>query len=373
MRFLNLLGAACCALVLALPAGRASAQAVNMYYRNQMNNAAALPPAQTQASAGPTTPPPPNVNVNLSQPPAYAPAAPYGAGYGYGYPTYSPYGGALNGVANVTNANGQYLMQTQQARQTDQQVQQAKIDTQRKLFDERNYELAHTPTLEELRMLDMQAAYQRSMNNPPNTEVWDGSAPNNLLKAAQASRGAGMKGPAIPLDPQLLQKLNFTTGSVRGGAGALTSGMFDWPLVLTRAPFDEDRKKLEELTTNAVKQAGSGRVPPATLDELNATVKAMQAKLDSMINDLTPDDCIKGTRYLRELKQGFGVLGAADASAYLDRGWLNGVRTLPQLIDAMTQRGLTFAPAAPGGEAAYTALHSYLVNYDAYVDQVAKR
>jgi hypothetical protein len=377
MKSVNTIGAFGSALVLALAAGRLPAQSINTYYRNQMNNASAVPPAQTQASAGqPYAPPPPGYNPN--QPPAgFNPLPPpggfggYGAGYGYGYPTYSPVGGALNGLANVTNANGQYLIQTQQARQADQQVQQSRIDTQRKLFDERRYELANTPTQEELRLLDMQAAYDRARNNPPNTEIWDGSAPNELLRVIQSA--PGLQGPAIPLDPRLLQQINFTTGSVRGGAGAITSGKLDWPLILTQADFADNRMKIEELTATALMQSASGGVKSATLDQLNATVKAMQAQVDDMINSLSPDDCMKATRFLRELKQGFGVLGAPDAKAYLDRSWLNQVRTVPQLVSAMSQRGLKFAPTAPGGEAAYTALQYNLVVYDQALAQVARR
>jgi hypothetical protein len=368
------LGAVCSALVLTLTAGRLPAQAVNTYYRNQMQNASAVPVAQTQASAGNAYALP--VNVNVSQA-GYNPLPPpggyggYGYGYGYGYPTYSPVGGALNGAANVTNANGQFLIQTQQARQADQQVQQARIDTQRKLFDERRYELANTPTTEELRDLDMQAAYQRSRNNPPNTEIWDGSAPNTLLRVIQSA--PGLQGPAIPLDPQILRQINFTTGSTRGGAGAILSGPLEWPLVLTQDDFSDNRKKVEQLTETALQQLQSGRVAPATLQELNGTVKAMQDQVEGMINTLTPDDYIKGKRFLRELKEAYGALGAADARAYVDRSWLNQVRTVPQLVFGMAQRGLKFAPAAPGAEAAYSALHYNLVAYDAALAQLARR
>src|SRR5579884_2466485 len=366
MNSLQLCLPACCAVGVAVAcAGRLPAQAINMYYRNQLNSAATQPVPQTQATAAPTVAPP----ASYVPPPQIVPYGGYGYGYGYGAPVYSPYGGYLNGVANVTNAYGQYLMQTQQARLSDQQVQQARIQTQRQLFDERRYELANTPTLEELRTLEMQQAYQRAMNNPPNTEIWDGSAPNVLFKAARA---AGVAGPAIPLDPRPLQQINFTTGTARGGAGALTTDRFQWPLILTGPAYASGRQTLEELTPQAVEAATSGGgVPPQTLERLNSTIKAMQDQLDAQIADMTPDDYIRGKRYLRELKEGYGVLGAADAKLYLDRGWLRGVYTVPQLVAAMSQRGLAFAPAAPGQEAAYTVLFGSLVAYNSVLSQAA--
>src|SRR5262249_39500325 len=66
-------------------------------------------------------------------------------GYGYGYyPYIDPYGGALNGVANLTTANAQYQLTVQQARRVSEQVNQDRIDTRRKLFDELRYEQMNT-------------------------------------------------------------------------------------------------------------------------------------------------------------------------------------------------------------------------------------
>src|SRR5579859_5982181 len=51
-----------------------------------------------------------------------------------------PVGGYLSGAADVINSQGQFLTSTQQAYLTREQVRQAKIDSQRKQFDENLYE-----------------------------------------------------------------------------------------------------------------------------------------------------------------------------------------------------------------------------------------
>src|SRR5256885_732676 len=48
---------------------------------------------------------------------------PYGGGYSdQGYPSYDPFSGYLRGVANVTQAQGQYQVTIQQARTTQAQA-----------------------------------------------------------------------------------------------------------------------------------------------------------------------------------------------------------------------------------------------------------
>jgi hypothetical protein len=62
----------------------------------------------------------------------------YNTGY-YGPGYYDPYGGFTSGVADIVGAQGQFMIDTQQANLMKQQVSQAKIDTRRKNFDEWMY------------------------------------------------------------------------------------------------------------------------------------------------------------------------------------------------------------------------------------------
>jgi hypothetical protein len=50
------------------------------------------------------------------------------------------------------------------------------------------------------------------------------------------------------------------------------------------------------------------------------------------------------------------------------------VKTVPELVALMTQQGLQFAPAVPGDQPAYAALHQALANYSVAVQaQAASR
>src|SRR6516225_5595731 len=154
--------AAVAAALLAAAARPAPAQ---VQYRPSPGN---LPPSQTQATAQPTFVPP------ASPAPVPTPYPIYG---GYpGYPTIQgPTAGYLNGVANVTNAYGQYQNQINQARLTNQQVEQEKIRTRRMYRDQQRYEQSLIPSAQDIREQDRLNDLRRARNDPPSTEIWSGT------------------------------------------------------------------------------------------------------------------------------------------------------------------------------------------------------
>jgi hypothetical protein len=73
---------------------------------------------------------------------------------------------------------------------------------------------------------------------------------------------------------------------------------------------------------------------------------------------LTPSDCVRASRFVRELRSALALLDSPDAGFYLlhtPRG-----KTVAELIEDMTKHGLTFAPATDGDERQYVALHQAL-------------
>src|SRR5215207_2388667 len=77
------------------------------------------------------------------------PPAGYGSGAGYGYSSGgigTRTGNTLNGMANLTSATGEYYNQVQQARVTREKSRQDSLTTRRKMIEERQWELANTPT-----------------------------------------------------------------------------------------------------------------------------------------------------------------------------------------------------------------------------------
>jgi hypothetical protein len=52
-------------------------------------------------------------------------------------------------------------------------------------------------------------------------------------------------------------------------------------------------------------------------------------------------------------------------SNHFDGYWAPQARSVAELVQFMAEKGLRFAPAAPGDEPAYTALYHALAAYDA--------
>src|SRR5262249_13937246 len=129
------------------------------------------------------------------------------------------------------------------------------LKTRRATIEERQYELESRPDPEQIRQDDMKRSLERSLHNPPLTDIWSGIALNDLLRAIQdAHTHAG--GPDVPLSPEVTQHINLTPGVTSGGTGLLKNGgKLSWPHVLRKSPFDEDRKQINAQVQDAVKQA----------------------------------------------------------------------------------------------------------------------
>jgi hypothetical protein len=321
------------------------------------------PPQQTRGSAQAAVP-----AGAYTGPAMYPPPAPASGGYnpwGWGWGASNPYEGYLNGAANVTLANAQYQMITQQARLVREQANQSHLDTRRKTMEQRAYELAMRPDPEEERQKDLYRALNRARNNPPAVEIWSGDALNGLLTAIQSAQSRGIKGPLVSLPPDLVRHVNVTPGVTRGSTGLLKGGgNLPWPFVLRQPTFDSERAAITKPLTEAVRQAHSGEVNVTTLNDLDAALKQFQANVDARIADLTPDQYVQAARFLRELRGSFNVLKQSDVAKYFSPQRTAQGNTVAELVAHMTANGLRFAPAVSGDEPYYTVLHRALVTYD---------
>jgi hypothetical protein len=358
--------------------------------------AAAQPPApRTPYTFDPYGPPPPRFSFQqptqqtqgsaraavpagaYTGPAMYPMPAPASGGFnpwGWGWGASNPYEGYLNGAANVTLANAQYQMITQQARLVREQANQTHLDTRRKTMEQRQWELAQMPDPEEERQRDMYRALNRARNNPPAVEIWSGDALNSILTAIQSAQSRGVKGPPMPLPPDLLRHINVTTGVTRGSTGLLRDGgKLSWPFVLRQPLFDGNRAAIDKPLAEAVRQAPSGEVSVTTLNALSTALTQFQTDVDARIAELTPDQYIQATRFLRELRGGFNVLRQSDVAKYFSPNATAQGSNVAELVAHMTANGLRFAPAVSGDEPYYTALHSAMVTYDDGIAQLVTR
>ncbi len=312
--------------------------------------------------------------------PAVLPPPVFHGGYhrGYGYGGYgmmgygwgtqwmqNPYEGYLNGAANVTMANAQYQQTIQQAKLTREEARRSALQTRRAAIEERQYELSLQPDPEKIRQEQMMKSLQRSRNNPPLVEIWSGTALNDLLRAIQTAHTSGVTGREVPLSPEILKHINFTTGTTYGGVGLLRGdGKLTWPYALSSSAFANARQKLDKLLPQAVSQARNGPVSPELLNDIRAAQKQLEQSLDANVADMTPGEFTEASRYLRELKDSIRVLQQSDVSKYFRPAWTPKGSTVGELVQQMTSAGLRFAPAVSGDESYYTSLHRALVDYD---------
>jgi hypothetical protein len=295
-----------------------------------------------------------------------------GYGYrGYGYGGYgtnwmqNPYGGYLNGVANVTTANAQYQLTIQQASQAREEARRSSLKTRRATIEERQYELSLMPDPEQIRQDQMRRSLQRSRNNPPPTDIWSGKALNDLLRSIQNAQTRGVTGPTVPLSPDVLKHVNVNTGTTYGGTGLLKDGgKLTWPFPLRQPAFDAQRKTLDQQMVDAVKQAPSGNISVELLNDIGASLKQMEQTIDARVDEVTPSQLIESMRYLRELKESYKVLQQGDVAKFFGSNRTPQGKTVADLVQQMTKEGLRFGPAVSGEESYYTSLHQSLVDYD---------
>jgi hypothetical protein len=279
----------------------------------------------------------------------------------------------MQGAANLTVANAQYQLTTQQARIVREQANRENLATRKATLQEQQYESQqwqqqYDPNA--MRQRDIEHALRSSMNDPPKAEIWSGDALNALLQNIQKAQASGVAVPPVPVPPDLLAHINVTTGTTYQGVGMLKNlTRFNWPQALRGGAYKMQREEIEQMCRTAVDQVKSGNVDADLLDKLNEAVKNLGEQVDAAAAQITPTQLVQSMRYVRELKQSFKVLQDPNVADYFSKYKAQG-GTVDQLVQNMSGQGLKFAPAAPGDEPSYTALHTDMVAYVTRLQQV---
>jgi hypothetical protein len=317
------------------------------------------PNQQTGVSGRPTAPPasyqPPPVNPQQFVP-DYSPYA--------GVPYVNPYGGGLTGAANAINAQGQFQIQYQQSRLMAQDVERSKIDTKRAQQEQWLWERNNLPTLEDNRQRDQRELLRQVLNDPPSTQIWNGDALNRILTAIQQVVPPGAPVPMVPLAPGLTARLSVTTGTTVSGIGLLKNGYkLQWPFALQGDAFTPLRTDIDKQIKTAYEQVSTGQVEAAVITKLLSDLDQLSALLKDMIEEMTPNQNIDGNRYVRELRSTVTALQQPNVAMFFAANRVSPADSVGQLVQNMSAQGQTFAPAVPGNEPAYTALHTAMVSF----------
>jgi hypothetical protein len=302
-----------------------------------------------------------------------------GSGYGLygGYYTQwmqNPYEGYLSGAASVTNANAQYQVTINQARLLRQEAIRSSFQTRRAAIEQAEYDRAHMPDPEKIRQQQLARELDRARISPPLTEVWSGKSLNVLLRNAIARQSQGGRGPTVPVSEEILRSINPTAGDTRDNIGLLKDGgNLQWPQALQVEAFKETREDLSRRMKQAVQTVTAGNKSPdeSTLADMQADLKRLNEIVDASVNVLSPDQYIEAKRYLNQVGNAVTALRDRNVSNYLSGNWLPRGKTVAELVKYMGDRGLWFAPAAPGDEPAYLALYHALAAFDAGMPRIA--
>ncbi len=311
----------------------------------------------------------------------------YGGGGGYGYfppyynpwmmPYLSPSASYLFGAASITQANAQYMLTLQQARLQAAYANQAKIDVRRRLFDQLAYERAYflaNFSPEVVRKREMDIALSEARNKPPQVKILSADSLNSLLAHLIEQQGKGQRGPRVDLPEDILKRINVSNGT-GANIGLLKDGAkLEWPLALQQAELREVEKRLADNIALAVKEVkfnnplgrGLGTDIAEDLGKLTRDVDNMCAN-----GSMGSSQYVEARRYLNQLNTAVKALTDPHAVNFFNDTWKAKGSTVAELVKNMDESGLRFAPATRGDEAAYRALHSKLVSYDANITTTA--
>jgi hypothetical protein len=300
----------------------------------------------------------------------------FGGYGGYGMPIYTfpPAGATLIGAAALTDSAGKYQISIQQARILREQSRSAMYDNMRRRVElERWYESTRT-TPQQIRDREMAGELDKARKDSTDSEINSGKALNILLGSIQKSISALNRGPTVPVQEKTLQNVNLAPSSAAGNVGMLKDiSKLTWPEGLQESNFDEPRKRLNKNLAAAVAVIKDGDPVPATLiKDIRGDYKTINDKLNDAPDELTTQQYIEARRFVNQLHQAIRALADPKVTNYFNNAWTAKGKNVAELVSHMTQEGLSFAPAAPGDQAAYKALYLALRQFEAGLETAKK-
>lgn len=209
----------------------------------------------------------------------------------------------------------------------------------------------------------------------PKDEATPEAVLNDLFMNLQKHAANGVTGPAITVDVKILRQINVIYGSnQRGDIGSIRRGAdIDWPKALTSLDFEGGRKSMRTLLPKALEQAKKDSVVDAAiLKDLTASVDGLLRQLADQVQDLPANEYIESKRFLNRLRDGVKLLGDPDVSRDLrmaeELGTKN--RSVAELVQLMTEKGMQFAPPMTADIEAYRELTKLI---SAYLKSVSEK
>jgi hypothetical protein len=268
----------------------------------------------------------------------------------------------INDAAEILRALSEDQINAQKARLISQEVKTARIDNRYREFKVSQRIRAETPTVEDERELRGKEQ-RRHILTLPLDEAPSAATLNFLLDDLQKLPASGGRVPRIPLDQEMLRGIGFSPSNTSGSIELFKKGgPLHWPSVLQGSEFEAPRELIASLMTPAISQAVNGQGDSSKVAEMTAAVKQIRLQLKTKIAQIPDPEYIRAKHFLDRLDDGLTILRKPDAGAYFSGKYSAHGRTVAELVQDMTRKGLRFAPAGDD-PAAYQALHQALVAY----------
>ena len=268
-----------------------------------------------------------------------------GAMSGYGASnasSYDPYGGYMDPGADLVRAQGNFLVNQQQAYLLREQVRAQRTANARAESSGSVSIRGHAPGTPAERDRSFEKESGPAGKNRPVAEIWSGEALNQILKDLQRQPAdqyaMANRATAPSLEHGALKQINLTTG--RGHISLLKDGgRLDWPDAYANSSFKEVKNQLNVLVMEVVEQArANGRVDARTLKEMAAVTNDLRRRLHGQFQDLTPLEHVEANRFLKDLDDTLIALRRPDIGRLFACSDALGAQTVPELVQFMTQQ-----------------------------------
>jgi hypothetical protein len=273
-----------------------------------------------------------------------------------------------HGAADLTRAQGDYLVKLQEARLAREEARQAALVTDRKRREHEAWIEENRPTYEKLRDARLKAELERARNNASTAEITSGLALNALLKSILSNGSSQLKdGPEISLDEDTLKRLNIAATTTTPNAGLLKDGAeFAWPEALEAEDFDTPRERMVGNLRKALSDIRGGkRVAVITMREIRSDYETLQSTLERRVTQMTPGKFIEARRFLASLNSAVKAISDPKTAKSLDNDWVVKNKTVGELVESLNKKGVIFNAATEGDEAAYRATYNALREFEA--------
>ena len=293
----------------------------------------------------------------------YSPYSPYGYG---GYPPGVGLGVALQGSAEVMKAFGTVVTSQEQARILREQANQAKLTTKKQEFDLAMYIKANTPTYTQEQERIAKSTLKRIQSLSLPGEVTNGSSLNYLLKDLAKYPSKKIELEPLQLTDSVLSHINVAKGS--NGAGLLRDGYtLTWPIAVKELDgiTVNKRGELDKQIKAIVQDSLRGRVNASAIKDVRNEMEKITNDLVSKCNEIPRTQYMDAKRFLYDFDLSLTAVEKGEGRVQADfQRFVEGGKSIQQVVDYMLENGIRFGPATAEDEFAYRTLHQRLSRYD---------